>query len=405
MPKHPWGQKSGPDPGEDEATNMDLDALTPVKDAVAGAVIEVIQGPDAGALHLFGTESAILGRGDEADLQLSDHKVSRNHCRIGYEQGGYWLRDLNSSNGTHIGRRAIQGKVKLPDRCTFHVGRRTVVEFSAVDPEGLQRAFDRVHLSEHLANQRRHSRTLARQTEELHAALSDLEQLARAATRELMEPLGAIDSQLEILEEESGQSTGDRTEAISYAVERMRRQLRDLHTYARLGAVVDPCSLVPLDDALDAALERLQSTMELRGAGVDRQPLPTVVGDAPHLCEVFIQLVGHTARLSSDDAPRIRVTAEEEDGEWVISVADDHALLAVEDMQRIFEVFAQVHSEQDPQQSGVGLAVARRVIQLHDGRIWVEGGGPEGTAFCFTLPVWEGSFDEGPTVDPDASLG
>lgn len=400
-PKHPWGHKTEPDDGE--STGMDLDALTPIKAAVAGGVIEVIQGPDAGALHLFGTESAVLGRGEEADLQLRDTKVSRNHCRIGYEQGAFWLRDLDSSNGTHIGKRAIKGKVKLPDRCTFHVGRRTVVEFSAVDAEGLQRAFDRVHLSEHLSNQRRHSRALARQTEDLHAALADLEQLARAATRELMEPLGTIDQQLEIMEDASGGAAG--LDEIGYAVERMRRQLQDLHTYARLGAAVDPGQLVRLDDALDAALERLAPTMMLNDASVDRQPLPTVVGDPAHLCEVFVQLVGHTARLSTTDAPRIRVTAEDEDGEWVVSVADDAAVLAVEDMHRIFEIFAQVHSQEDPRRSGVGMAVARRVIQLHGGRIWVEGGAGKGTAFCFTLPIWEGSGRDSQTQDPDASMG
>lgn len=397
-PKHPWGQKSGP--GNDESTGMDLDALTPIEAAVAGGVIEVIQGPDAGALHLFGTESALLGRGDEADLQLRDTKVSRNHCRVGFEQGAFWLRDLNSSNGTHIGRRAIKGKVKLPDRCTFHVGRRTVVEFTAVDTEGLQRAFDRVHLSEHLANQRRHSRTLARQADDLHAALADLEQLARAATRELMEPLGAIDQQLELMEDARGGAAG--LEEIGYAVERMRRQLQDLHTYARLGAVVEASGLVRLDDALDSALERLGPTLMLSDASVARQPLPTVTGDADHLCEVFVQLVGHTARLSVTDAPRLRVTAEEEDGEWVVSVADDGAELAPEDMHRIFEVFAQVHNQEDPLRSGVGMAVARRVVQLHGGRIWVEGGAGEGTAFCFTLPISEGADQDGMTQDPDA---
>jgi signal transduction histidine kinase len=381
---------------------MDLDALTPLKDALAGGVIEVLQGPDAGALHLIGTESALLGRGDEADLQLSDTKVSRNHCRIGFEQGGFWLRDLGSSNGTHIGRRAIEGKVKLPDRCSFHVGRRTVVEFSAVDAEGLQRAFDRIHLSEHLSNQRRYSRVLARQTEELHAALADLEQLARAATRELMEPLGAIDRQIELMDDARGDDAG--LDEIGYSVERMRRQLQDLHTYARLGAVVDTSGLVRLDDALDAALERLGPTLMLGDASVDRQPLPTVVGDPTHLCEVFVQLVGHTARLSTNAAPCIRVTAEDEDGEWVFSVTDDGAELAVEDMHRIFEVFAQVHSQEDPQSSGVGMAVARRVVQLHGGRIWVESGTGDGTSFCFTLPIWEGSGRADATLDPDVSM-
>ncbi len=396
-PKHPWGH--GTEPGKDEATGMDLDALTPVKHNVAGAVIEVIQGPDAGAIHLIGTESALIGRGNEADLQLQDTKVSRNHCRVGFEQGAFWLRDLNSSNGTHIGRRAVEGKVKLPDRCTFHVGRRSVIEFTAVDADGLQRAFDRVHLTEHLSNQRRYSRALARQTEELHAALGDLEQLARAATRELMEPLGAIDVQLELMGDRGGESA----DAISYAVERMRRQLEDLHTYARLGAAVDASGLVKLDDALESALEKMRTTMELRSAQVEREPLPTVVGDGPHLREVFVQLLDSTVRLTTSDSPRIHVTAEKEDTEWVISVSDAEAELAVGDMQRIFEIFAQVHNADDPEQSGVGLAVARRVVQLHGGRIWVEGGAGAGTAFCFTLPVWEGTEFERPTIDPEAS--
>lgn len=397
-PKHPWGH--GADPGKDEATGMDLDALTPASEAVAGAVIEVVQGPDAGAIHLIGTESALIGRGTEADLQLKDTKVSRNHCRIGFEQSAFWLRDLNSANGTHIGRRAIEGKVKLPDRCTFHVGRRSVVEFSAVDGEGLQRAFDRIHLSEHLANQRRYSHALARQTEELHAALADLEQLARAATRELMEPLSSIDAQLELL----AIGAGDPAETISYAVERMRRQLEDLHTYARLGAVVDPAGMVKLDDALLSAQEKMRTTLDLRHASVEHTPLPMVVGDAPHLREVLVQLLDHTTRLTTSDAPRIEVTAEKEDREWVISVSDASAVLAVEDMQRIFEVFAQVHGADDPRQTSVGLAVARRVIQLHGGRIWVEGGAGEGTAFCFTLPVWDGDEGDRATIDPEASF-
>ncbi|TMT86618.1 PAS domain S-box protein [Haloterrigena sp. H1] len=227
--------------------------------------------------------------------------------------------------------------------------------------------------------------------EELQASNGRLEQFAYAASHDLQEPLRMVTSYLQLIETRYGEALDeDGEEFLDYAVdgaERMREMIDGLLEYSRVETRGDPFEAVDLETVLSDVLADLQFSIEEHDAEITAESLPTVVGDASQLRQVFQNLLDNAIEYSGDEPPRVHVAAERTGDEWTISIRDDGIGIAPDDEERVFEVFQRLHTNEEHAGTGIGLALCRRIVERHDGEIWVDSEPGEGTTVSFTLPA------------------
>jgi light-regulated signal transduction histidine kinase (bacteriophytochrome) len=168
--------------------------------------------------------------------------------------------------------------------------------------------------------------------------------------------------------------------------ERMREMIDALLEYSRVETDGDPLESVDLNEVIDDVLVDLQVSIEESDAEISTERLPRVKGDANQLRQVFQNLLSNAITYTDDGPPRIDVSATRDDGEWVMSVQDDGIGIDPEEQDRVFTVFDRLHGRGDYEGTGIGLALCQRIVERHDGEIWVESEPGEGSTFSFTLP-------------------
>ncbi|GAB3676582.1 MEDS domain-containing protein [Halopiger thermotolerans] len=218
-----------------------------------------------------------------------------------------------------------------------------------------------------------------------------LEQFAYAASHDLQEPLRMVTSYLQLLERRYGDAFDeDGEEFLEFAVdgaERMREMIDGLLAYSRVETQGDPFEPVDLDALLDDVREDLQIQIDETGAEIAAAQLPRVSGDASQLRQVFQNLLENAITYSGDEPPRIRVDATRRGREWVLSVEDDGIGIDPADQDRVFTVFDRLHSREEYEGTGIGLALCQRIVERHGGDIWVDSEPGAGSTFSFTLPA------------------
>jgi len=165
--------------------------------------------------------------------------------------------------------------------------------------------------------------------------------------------------------------------------------INDLLNYSRVGTQGKEFQPTNCEDILRQAIANLQLAIEESGAWVTYDPLPMVMADESQLVQLFQNLVGNAVRFRSQELPRVHVSVEQERDEWLFSVTDNGIGIEPPYFDRIFQVFQRLHDKNDSG-SGVGLAVCRKIVQRHGGRIWVESEIGKGSTFYFTIPLKEG---------------
>jgi signal transduction histidine kinase len=230
-------------------------------------------------------------------------------------------------------------------------------------------------------------------TLELKRSNEDLEQFAYVASHDLQEPLRMIHNYLELLRKRyQNQLDQNALEFIGFALDgskRMHRLIQDLLAYSRVGT--RGREMVPTDcgEALDAALANLKLAIDEAGAEIVRGELPQVLGDPVQLSQLFQNLVSNALKFRGDRRARVEVQAVSRPGEWEFSVSDNGIGIAEEDFPRIFIVFQRLHGRDKYPGTGIGLAVCKKIVERHGGRIWVESRPGKGTTFYFTLRAIE----------------
>ena len=218
-----------------------------------------------------------------------------------------------------------------------------------------------------------------------------LEQFAYAASHDLQEPLRMISSYLTLVDRRyADQLDEDGQEFIEYAVdgaERMQEMIDGLLAYSRVDTRGAPFEPVDTEQLLEDVLADLEMRIEESDAEVAVGSLPTVYGDASQLRQVLQNLLSNAIEYSGDEPPRITVDAERLGRKWRISVEDEGIGIDPEETDRIFEVFNRLHSIEEHPGTGIGLALCQRIVERHDGRIWVDSEPGEGSTFSFTLPA------------------
>ncbi|MFJ1827761.1 ATP-binding protein [Streptomyces sp. NPDC088178] len=272
----------------------------------------------------------------------------------------------------------------------------------------------RRRIVEELAESRERETLLADQTRELRRSNGELEQFAYVASHDLQEPLRKVASFCRLLEKRYGPELDDRArQYIDYAIDgagRMQVLIDDLLTFSRTGRVHDKWKPVGLDRTLDRALTNLALVVEESGATVVREgPLPEVTGDATALAMVWQNLIGNAVKFRRPDVPcRITVGCAREGDDWHFRVTDNGIGIAPESAQDVFVVFQRLHSRDEYEGTGIGLALCRKIVEFHGGRIRLDPEtAAEGTCIHFTLPVAPSTPAHPPArpsvVDPSAT--
>ncbi|TYL39619.1 histidine kinase [Natronococcus pandeyae] len=224
-----------------------------------------------------------------------------------------------------------------------------------------------------------------------------LEQFAYAASHDLQEPLRMVTSYLQLLESRYGDALDeDGEEFLEFAVDgadRMRKMIDGLLEYSRVETRGNPFEPMDLDAVLDDVLEDLQLCIQEADAEVTVGELPRVEGDTSQVRQVFQNLLDNAITYSGEEPAHVNVDAKRRGQEWVISIRDDGIGIDPEDQERVFTVFDRLHSREEYEGTGIGLALSQRIIERHGGEIWVDSEPGEGATFSFTLPALEESVD------------
>ena len=217
----------------------------------------------------------------------------------------------------------------------------------------------------------------------------------RRASHDLREPLRMISSYISLIERRYGQLLdADGMEFLRYAGEgarRMDRLVLGLLDFARIDRRGEPLVPMPLGVALTEALADLRMAANDSGARIEVAPAlhgAMVLGDQHQVSRLFQNLIGNAIKYRADGRPPvIRVSAENGGGEWTVGVADNGIGVEPQHFERIFGIFQRLHARDRYDGTGIGLAVARKIVERHRGRIWVESEAGGGTTFRFTLPA------------------
>jgi light-regulated signal transduction histidine kinase (bacteriophytochrome) len=170
------------------------------------------------------------------------------------------------------------------------------------------------------------------------------------------------------------------------SVDRMHALIDDLRTVARVTTGGKPLKPVDCQEVLDAALTNLTAEIDQSGARVTHDELPTVMADSTQLMQLLQNLIGNGIKYCKDRSPEIHVGADPADRDWQIGVSDNGIGVTAADQDRIFEIFQRGHvDEGEYSGTGVGLAVCKRIVQRHGGRIWVQSEPGKGSTFRFTM--------------------
>jgi PAS domain S-box-containing protein len=241
-----------------------------------------------------------------------------------------------------------------------------------------------------ITEQIRTEEALARQSVELQRSNAELERFAYVASHDLQEPLRTVTNYVQLLARRyRGKLDSDADEFIGYAVDsanRMRQLIQDLLSYARIHTRGDAFELVSLAEIVAETLDGLQLALGESGAAVTWGPLPVVLADPSQMGQLLSNLIANAIKFRGADPPAIDLRAERRGSEWVVSLRDNGIGIDPQFFNRIFIVFQRLHGMSEYPGTGIGLALCKRIVERHGGRIWVESQPGRGSVFFFTLP-------------------
>lgn len=229
---------------------------------------------------------------------------------------------------------------------------------------------------------------LEQANKELARSNAELNHFAYAVGHDLRSPLRTIGSFTQLLAKRV-ETEPDAQEYLSYiqdAVSVMNVFLTDLLAYAQVGNGASPQQQIDADIVLQWAMMNLRGIIQETGAVITSEALPQIAADQGQMAQLFQNLIGNALKYRSQETPRVHIRSEKEGGEWVFSVSDNSIGIPIEYRERIFDPFKRLHGNKIPG-TGLGLALCKRIVENHNGRIWVESEVGKGSTFRFTIPA------------------
>jgi PAS domain S-box-containing protein len=232
---------------------------------------------------------------------------------------------------------------------------------------------------------------LAAKTVELRRSNEELQKFAYVASHDVREPLRSIGGFCTLLKQNYEERLDDQADRwigfITEGVRRMEALIDDLLMYSRVESRARPREPTDFNAVVDQVVRSLSSSIEESGAEITHDELPTLSVEPRQAIQLLQNLVSNAIKYRSDQPPRLHISAEFRDHEWVFSIRDNGIGIRREFQERIFEVFRRLHNKDEYSGTGIGLAICRKIVQRHGGRIWVESRPGAGSTFFFTIPT------------------
>jgi PAS domain S-box-containing protein len=355
-----------------------LDAIVTIDGE--GTVVEFNPAAEA----MFG-----YAKSDAVGRKLADLIVPE---RLREDHRGGLARHLETGEGQVIGRR-----VELP--ALRRDGEEFPAEVSIVRLKGADAPLFTGFIRD-LTRLKDAQRELESTIQDLQRSNHDLEQFAYVASHDLQEPLRMVVAYMDLLNRAYAGALDERADRyIHYAVEgaqRMKVLIDNLLAYSRIESRGEPLARVDCGSVVERALDNLRFAVEEAGATIDvGEDLPSVLADETQLEQVFVNLVGNALKFRSPAAPRVSIAASRSGDHWEFRIEDNGIGFEEDQAERIFQMFQRLHDRKTYGGSGIGLALARRTIERHGGRIWARSKPGKGSTFYFTLPA----VGSGPSTD------
>ncbi len=242
---------------------------------------------------------------------------------------------------------------------------------------------------------KRAEEALEKKTEELERSNRELQMFAYVASHDLQEPLRAIHSFTQLLVQRySKDLDSDAQEFMKFITDgtsRMRQLIQDLLAFSRVQTRGQPFSPVDVNKVLEEVKINLQVAIDETGAVLTKDSLPTIIADQTQMIQVFQNLIQNAIKFrKKEEPPRVHVSAERKGDEWIFSVRDNGIGIDPQYFEKIFVIFQQLHSKGEYPGTGIGLAIVKRIIERHGGRIWIESEPGRGSTFFFTISTESG---------------
>ncbi|MDJ1422322.1 MAG: PAS domain S-box protein [Candidatus Methanoperedens sp.] len=317
--------------------------------------------------------------------------------------------DLIGKTDLDIWLHDLAQRYRTDDREVMETGRRKQVEEPLVDKEGKRTWIETIKtpiyddkgeiigttgIARDITERKRTEEELRQRTAELARSNAELEQFAYIASHDLQEPLRMISGFTKLLERRcKGRLDTSADEFIAYIVDgaaRMQRMIEDLLAYSRVGMRGKPFELTNLEAIFEEVMTNLKVAIEENKAQVTHDPLPTVMADTSQMVQLFQNLISNGIKFRREELPRIHVSAQRKGDELVFSVQDNGIGIAPQFMGQLFQLFQREHAATEYPGTGIGLAVCKKIVERHGGRIWAESEPGKGSTFYFTMPVRRG---------------
>lgn len=239
-------------------------------------------------------------------------------------------------------------------------------------------------------SERTQTKALRLAVEELERSNLELQRFAYIASHDLQTPMRSVASFVGLLQltyaAQWDAQANDWLQRTVESIKHLQTLIRDLLEYSRVDTQAGRFEPVTFREVFDRTVALLDASIREVDAVVSCGTLPTIVGDSSQLVHLMLNLIGNGLKYRSTDRPLIQVSAQRRDEEWLFAVRDNGIGIAQRHQERIFEIFQRLHDQREYPGTGIGLAICRRVVHRHGGKIWVESEAGQGSIFYFTLP-------------------
>ena len=245
-------------------------------------------------------------------------------------------------------------------------------------------------LQDSLTELKRIKKELEHTSQDLARSNVDLQQFAYAASHDLQAPLRGVEGFVKLFARRyKGKLDTKADEFIEYIIDGIKRMqvlINDLLEYSQVGTKGMHLKCIESEFFLVQAITNLKTDIDDSSAVVTYNAMPEVIADSSQLCRLFQNLIGNAIKFRNEKSPKIEISAERKGEEWLFSVRDNGIGIDPNNSDRIFVIFQRLHTRDEYEGTGIGLAICKRIVERHGGSIWVESAQGKGSTFYFTIP-------------------